>query len=246
MRSWLLFFGEFLFFGKYHSLKIHFLQLLWLAILCGCSFSAIKQEKELDPYNRRVAIVSPDIEVSLMNAGGIAEPHVIWTQLAEKNLTKSIERKFEEAGLDFVGLRNLAGPTDGREMQLIKLHSAVGMAIIEHQLNQGFGLPTKKGKLEWSLGPGANYLGNKYRSDYALFVYVRDSYSSRGRMALIAVGFLLGVPILGGNQSGFASLVSLRTGDIVWFNTLERVSGDLRTLEGSKETVSELLSNFPK
>ena len=133
-----MFFRKILVFGKYHSLKIHFLLLLSLAILCGCSVSAVKKEKQLDPEYRRVAIVSPDIEVSLMNAGGIAEPHVLWTQLAEKNLTKSIEIKFEEAGLDFVGLRNLAGPTDGREMQLIKLHSAVGMAIIQHQLNQGF------------------------------------------------------------------------------------------------------------
>jgi hypothetical protein len=35
--------------------------------------------------------------------------------------------------------------------------------------------------------------------------------------------------IMGGVQSGFASLVDLRTGDIVWFNQLGRATGDLRS-----------------
>ena len=59
-------------------------------------------------------------------------------------------------------------------------------------------------------------LRDKYRADYSLFVHLRDSYASPGR----------GVALEGGSQVGFASLVDLNTGDIVWINRLRRNSGD--------------------
>jgi hypothetical protein len=42
---------------------------------------------------------------------------------------------------------------------------------------------------------------------------------------------------------GFASLVDLKTGDIVWFNRLVRAQGDLRTPAAAAETVKALVSD---
>jgi hypothetical protein len=42
---------------------------------------------------------------------------------------------------------------------------------------------------------------------------------------------------------GFASLVDLETGDIVWFNRLARAHGDLRTPDAAAETVKALVSD---
>ena len=56
---------------------------------------------------------------------------------------------------------------------------------------------------------------------------------------------LLGVGIAGGSQIGYASLVDLNDGRIVWFNDLRRASGDLREAEPAKETVEVLLKGFP-
>ena len=50
----------------------------------------------------------------------------------------------------------------------------------------------------------------------------------------------------GGEQHGFASLVDLRSGDIVWFNRLLSVVGDLRTEEPAAKTVSQLLEGLPQ
>ncbi len=59
------------------------------------------------------------------------------------------------------------------------------------------------------------------------------------------MGALLGVPIQGGQQVGFASLVDLRTGDIVWFSKLHGSSGDLREKETAKPVVESLLTDIP-
>jgi hypothetical protein len=56
---------------------------------------------------------------------------------------------------------------------------------------------------------------------------------------------LLGVGIGGGMQIGYASLVDLNSGRVVWFNQLVRPSGDLREPEKAAETLNALLGQFP-
>jgi hypothetical protein len=66
-------------------------------------------------------------------------------------------------------------------------------------------------------------------------------------VALMVVSAVLGViGIPGGAQVGFASMVDLKTGDIVWFNRLARSRGDLRTPEAAAETVDALVSDALK
>ena len=95
-----------------------------------------------------------------------------------------------------------------------------------HTLAETTALPTKK-EFDWSLGSGTRALADEYDADYALFVTMRDSFASGGRAALIVFGAILGVGIRGGSRYGFASLVDLRTGDIVWFNQLASGLGNV-------------------
>ena len=82
-------------------------------------------------------------------------------------------------------------------------------------------------------------------ADYALFTYVRDSYSSGGRVAMRVIGFLLlGGDVGGGYQIGLASLVDLRTGQVVWHNLLVDQTGDLRDEAGARETTEDLLKGL--
>jgi hypothetical protein len=53
------------------------------------------------------------------------------------------------------------------------------------------------------------------------------------------------VDIGGGQQVGVATLVDLRTGQVVWFNLMSNQSGDLRDAEGAAETVEDMLSGLP-
>lgn len=106
-------------------------------------------------------------------------------------------------------------------------------------------MPTKEGKLDWSFGDAMRPLQAKSGARYALFTFIRDSYTSAERVAVIVVMAVLGVGVGGGAQVGYASLVDLETGQVLWFNQLLRASGDMREPEKAAETVGALLSQFP-
>jgi hypothetical protein len=48
-----------------------------------------------------------------------------------------------------------------------------------------------------------------------------------------------------GEHKGFAGLVDLRTGDLVWLNADLAMGGDVRTPEGAQKRVAQLLEDFP-
>ena len=137
-------------------------------------------------------------------------------------------------------------PPERRVRQLELLNQAVSLSILQYSGNNSR-LRNKHGKFDWSLGPGVAELGQITGADYALFTYLRDSYSSSGRVAMRVIGVvLLGGDIGGGLQVGLASLVDLRTGQVVWHNLLLDQTGDLRTPAGANETAADLLKGFPK
>jgi hypothetical protein len=78
-----------------------------------------------------------------------------------------------------------------------------------------------------------------------LFTWVRDSYASAERVAMMVGLALLGVGVGGGAQVGYASLVDLESGQVLWFNQLRRASGDLREAAKATESVEALLTGFP-
>jgi hypothetical protein len=109
-------------------------------------------------------------------------------------------------------------------------------------------LPTKDGKLDWSMGEAVRMVKQATGADYAVFSWVRDSYTSAERAAaMVAITILsLGRAVpLGGSQVGYASLVDLNTGQVLWFNRLARNSGDLREAAPAAETLDALLNQFP-
>jgi hypothetical protein len=123
----------------------------------------------------------------------------------------------------------------------------VGGAILIHKYSgQLLALPTKIDKFDWSLGEGVNILREDFGADYGLFIFWRDSYASPGRVAMMVGMAALGVVAPGGRQIGFASLVDLRSGEIVWFNFQVRGTGDLRGEETALSSVQSLLTDFPQ
>jgi len=128
------------------------------------------------------------------------------------------------------------------------LHNAVGRSIQLHKYAM-YPLPTKKDRFDWTLGEQAVAFGATTHYDYALFLHAQDSFSSGGRAALQVAGFLtcmVGVCIMptGGQQIAFASLVDLKTGNVVWFNVLTSTVGDIRSPEGAAKMVSTLLDKM--
>ncbi len=190
-----------------------------------------------------VLIVEPDIELSELLGSGVQQPRADWTQAARTHVESAIDAELGRRGARLSQYRQPQDPElAGRQRQAILLHEAVGTSILIHR-HFGVPLPHKGKAFDWTLGPGVRALDPDAR--YALFVFVRDSYASGGRKAMMAVGLLLGVGVSLGQQIGFASLVDLNDGRVVWFNLLSSQTGDLRDAEGAKAAVAKLLDGVP-
>lgn len=223
--------------------------LLALAVaLAGCVTQPYAQ---IDALRRpaaepRVVLLPPDIELAEVSAGGHVGLNAEWTREAYAHIGPALREEAATLGLHVVEGRTGDTGDDPARNQIVALHAAVGNAVLTHLYTEGEALPTKAGKLDWTLGPAVRSLAGSSGADYALFVHVRDSYTSGARAAVIMVGVLFGVALPGGSQVGFASLVDLESGDVVWFNRLARSEGDLRNLTAARETVRQLLAGLPR
>lgn len=195
------------------------------------------------PKGATLLVMPPDVELFLISAGGVSEPKADWTEAAGQHFRKGLLKTSSALGLPTKELSESQADDSG---EINTLHAAVARSIALHHMTGGmFALPTKDGKLDWSLGDAVKPLRDTSGADYALFTWVRDSYASDERkVAMIALA-LLGVGVPGGMQIGHASLVDLRTGQVLWFNRLLRGTGDLREEESAAETIKALLTQFP-
>jgi hypothetical protein len=218
---------------------------LFAVLACG-SLAACVQTTALKSTNatfdwsspqKRVLLIAPDVELAEVTAGGLREPRADWSDHAAHAIEASIGQALAQRGIEVSTLETLNDPHD---VQLAKLHSVVGMEILFHHMGLSK-LPTKTSPLDWTLGPGTNDLRGRHGADYGMFVFVRDSYSSGTRKAMMMLGMANG-----GMQGAFVSLVDLRTGNIVWFNQLfTEGGGDLRDGSGAPAFTADLLKGAP-
>jgi hypothetical protein len=224
---------------------------VWIAALLCCAALGVCAQGNRNlapgftelPANARILVTPVDVELYSISGGGIPEPRADWTAAAQANMKKELGRLRERYKGDTIELDERAADEFG---ELLTLHSAVARSInLHHGIGGIWALPTKDGKLDWSFGDALRPLQEKSGARYALFVWVRDSYASAERVAAMVFMAALGVGISGGSQQGYASLVDLQTGQVLWFNHLARASGDLREAAKAAETVDVLLAGFP-
>jgi len=199
------------------------------------------------PPSTKVLLIEPDIILFELTAGGLEEPRADWTETAKINVGKKLDEILEKRGDKLIPHQPPAKAPDRMHThnQILKLHEVVGQTVLIHKYIPLYNLPTKEGCFDWGLGECVNALKKETGAEYALFVYLRDSYVSPGRAALMVAAAIFGVGLQGGMQLGFASLVDLQTGQIVWFNRLMSGVGDLRTPEVAEQAIRELLANIP-
>ena len=234
------------------KILLPFLLLPFFLFTSGCVPTSLKARDDLSLRRdtERIILMPVDIELNVLTAGGVLEPNAEWTATAGDLVRKAISKKMAANSINTLTEKDLAEVSLAKnevdlQKQLIKLHEMVGRSILLHKYVDPFKLPSKEGKFDWSLGPDVKFLREKYNADYALFVYLRDSYASGGRVALIVVAAAVGIGVPGGSQMGFASLVDLKSGQVVWFNRLFRGAGDLRNEVDAATSVDLLLADFP-
>ena len=208
----------------------------------------------------KLLVLRPDVTVGSLTTGGMVEPRAEWTDAARANIVAALRAQQASRGgnITIIEHRNaLPGVTEQELADVERLNYVVDQSIVEHKYLGDY-LPTKRGKgLDWTLGADAVRLGEKTGYDYALFLHAEDQVASTGRIALGVLGFagcFIGfcAPNVGGaEQLDYASLVDLKTGEVVWFNVVDAASqvpgikfGDLRTPQGAAQMVDRLLGRM--
>lgn len=198
----------------------------------------------------KVLILPPDVECGEVGASGLVTPRADWTEQATRNVTAALEQK--------LGARNLVverldeatlSPAERAAFErFAPLARTVGMSILLFQ-----DLPGRAGRFDWTVGETGKALRATRGADHALFVHLRDTHASKEAIALnvvsIGVAAALGVRarIVTGAQAGFAQLIELESGRVVWFNRLGTVApdADLRLPTSAEKSVDALLTACP-
>jgi hypothetical protein len=238
-----------------------------LALVAGLLFSGCVETRQYADMqftppqgDYKLLVLRPDISVGSITTGGMIEPRANWTEQARASVTEALRAQQAARGAQtlFIERRTeLPGVSAEELAEVERINLAVAQSIVLHKY-LGEYLPTKRGKgLDWTLGQDAVRLGQKSGYDYALFLHAEDQVASTGRVALAVLGVagcFVGfcAPNIGGaTQLNYASLVDLKTGQVVWFNVVRAGSqvpgikfGDLRTPEGAEQMIERLLGRM--
>tara|TARA_B100001013_G_C24609139_1_gene442387 strand:- start:178 stop:861 length:684 start_codon:yes stop_codon:yes gene_type:complete len=193
--------------------------------------------------NPEILLMPIDIEICELTLAGLCEPNAVWTKKSKENMILGFEELLKKRNAKLVEFKEKLN--NDNINQLIKLHTQVGHEIISNEYGQ-FKMPTKE-KFNWSIGKKVRLLNKNNKSDYVIFIYFRDQYSSEERViySILTAVLFPGIIPIGGRQVAFASLVNLKNGDIAWFNGYYRSFGDVRDFESAKKTLNKLFEQFP-
>ena len=222
-----------------------------------------------------VLLMPPDIELDEHGLTG-STARVDWAAEARQNVEAMVR--------DILGRRGNTVSTflatDTQSSMAQDSAMAQQSALVRELAGSGFYPGSRRfiiGATRRSIGPSARDLRQGADDRYALFLGLRDRYSSTGRVVgqvalgvlFVAAVVMLGVPLVPPDlgdasprgspalarvtgagsgcpeQTGYASLVDLDTGDIVWLNRVSEGCSDLRDPDDLQRTLELLLSGLP-
>jgi hypothetical protein len=193
----------------------------------------------------RIILFRPDIEVNEETVGGLDQPKADWSKQARLSLLSAMESEKIKRSFEFVQMDELTGKDAGVAEDYRSLFKVVINAAVEHKLFPGNKLPSKASQFNWTLGSGANQLAKNDAHNYGLYLFSYDSFPSAARSKSAVIGSLMGEGEARGQHYGYAALVDLKSGDMVWINVDLKMRGDPRNPLGAAKRISELLSGFP-
>lgn len=218
-------------------------------MMAACTTTAVRKADTVrtPEAGATILIVEPRIQLGMLTAGGVTEPREEWSQQARQYVLRHVQNSMVQDSHKFV-VGNVDDLMEGRLGQVVRVNEAVIEAIIAHEYNgyAGAKLATKKDDFEWTIGDGSELVGQHFGADYALFISGNGTYASGGRVAAFVVASAFGVGIPLGQQQVMASLVDLKTGQVMWVNYAVAGPGaDMREDAGAQSLVESLLKDAP-
>lgn len=232
--------------AEFHWTVVAFLALVFLA---GCTTtSPVTAPGITEPVARgsTILLLRPDIQCSEVAVGGVnARPE--WSAKAQASVSRALADFMAEHATRLVVYDDAPFPPERRADQA----AAIAALTTVHPAASG---PARE-KLMQVARPAPDLLAplrEDFAADYALSIFLRESFQSAGHVAMrYSLGLLLGpalapMPLTG--QIGYATLVDLRTGDVVWSNrimTPGEMPTDIRDPEKAREAVDKLMKACP-
>lgn len=216
-----------------------------LAQFGGAEATAVREDFILPAGPVHILVFRPEVRVGSQTTGGMNEPNVDWTEAAKANILAALAKQQRARGTDLVMVPELAGDQGELVADYTALFRTVAEAAFQHKMFPGNRLPTKRKEFDWTLGEEAARL-KVLGGEYGLFLFTYDSYGSAGRKALQILGAVAGFGLMSsGVHIGYAGLIDLNSGDLVWLNADTSMGGDPRTADGADKRVAQLLEEFP-
>jgi len=200
----------------------------------------------------KILVFRPEVKVGSQSAGGVVTPNAEWTSSARKLLAEALVAAKPGGATEVVFMPELEGENATLLNEYRSLFKGVAVTVLQHRLFKGDRLPTKITGFEYSLGPDVAKLGQLGGGDYGLFIVTNDAFGDSGRKALQVFGLLMsaatgfGGMVSSGVHAGYAGLVDLKTGELVWLNADLKMGGDVREADGAAKRVAQLLEDFPQ
>ena len=196
---------------------------------------------------QKILIVRPTVWVGEQSTGGMAEPNADWTAQSRILLAEELGRRQKNFRVEVVSETDALAGDAALLADYGALFESVAGAVVEYQFFKGNRLPTRKNHpFEWTLGPSGKVLAERTGARYALFINVKDEFGSFGRkMFQVLAAGLVGVGVQSGVHRGYAGLVDLETGNLLWLNADNAMGGDVRVADGMQKRVDQLLEGFP-
>lgn len=212
--------------------------LLAACYLAGCAASTpyIAPSDGWQPQKpSSVLLFPPAVFMFDIRTGGLREENVPLTLKARSNVRDAMVRELRLRGFAPIVYEEFDNtvPWQPEHAHVLKLHGAVLLAM-----RGAHRLPTQpeRPNLDHGLGRAAEALRKTYDARYALFFSHSEGSATPGRMAVATLFALGGVLVPTRPRQGFASLVDLSDGNIVWFGDMESLAADRRRLAGNPGT----------
>lgn len=197
--------------------------------------------EEAQIQGEKILLFRPSVKVGEKSMAGMFEPRAEWTEEARRLMDAELVNAQSKMSNELVTMPTLYGEQAELVAEYEALFNSVANSIVVHQFFVGNRLPTRKGgAFDWTLGEEIARLAEVSDAKYGLFIYTEDHYASAGNKIMrMLVG---GVPPV---HVGYAGLVDLRTGNVLWLNADPQMGGDVREAAGMQKRVSQLLADFP-
>lgn len=226
-------------------------------LFTGCAPLTYRANNEFKSYfvqKKKVLVLSPNMKIFQLTAGGVDQYKDDWSVGSKNFMAAELKAELESFNtIDFVQLDNNVLSESNRRFieQQNGIFYIVAHSVVTHTYESPTFFKHKIENFDYTLGEELSAFKDIVDAEAILFIDGRNYIWTAGRASLAflsgAVGLFTGVyvPVPAGKEWLTASLVDIKTGDLLWFNYLA-MPGDMRMEKTVRRLSKKLFRDFPK